>query len=126
VPPAVAPAFALLDSALAPGVRDTLRSWLPDSAIRFHLSLGMWLRNEAGLWRGGPVADSLRVRGVQHPDDMSHVILQAYGLYLRGMPIDLAALVRAVPPPPVGFKVLTVPVGVPDSVPPTRAPAHAP
>lgn len=59
-PPALAPAFALLDSSFTEAGKDTLRQLLPDSAIVLHHSVGMWLRNEAGLWRGGPVADSLR------------------------------------------------------------------
>jgi hypothetical protein len=100
-PPALAPAIALLDSGFTEAEKDTLRKWLPDSAIVLHFSVGMWLRNEAGLWRGGPVADSLRARGVNHPDDMSHVILQAYGHYLRGDSVDLDAIIREIPPPPV-------------------------
>ncbi|MBB4634238.1 DUF6794 domain-containing protein [Longimicrobium terrae] len=100
VPAAVAPAFALLDSTLTAADRQTLRRTLPDSAILYHHTLGMGLRNEAGLWRGGPVADSLRARGVRHPDNMSHVILQAYGFHLRGQPVPLDSLIRALPPPP--------------------------
>ena len=61
------------------------------------MSLGKWLRNEAGLWRGGPFADSLRAHGVRHPDEMSGVILRAYGPYLRGESIDVAAVIHAVP-----------------------------
>ena len=114
-PPALAPAFRMLDSTLTLAQRDTLREWLPDGALRLHFSLGMALRNEAGLWRGGPVADSLRARGVRHPDDMSHVILLAYGHYLRGEPIDLAAIIQEVPPPPTEYKVLTLPLPARDT-----------
>ena len=99
--PALAPAFALLDSEFSEAQRDTLRQLLPDSAISLHFSVGLWLRNEARLWRGGPVADSLRARGVNHPDDMSHVILQAYGHYLRGDSVDLDVLINQIPPPRV-------------------------
>jgi hypothetical protein len=98
IPPALAPAFALLDSALSPASRDSLRRLLPDSVSELHFSLGMWLRNNGGLWKGGPVADSLRARGVTHPDDMSHLILTAYGFYLRGQRVPLDSLIRAVPP----------------------------
>jgi hypothetical protein len=99
-PPALAPAFVLLDSAFTSAEKDTLRQLLPDSAIVLHFSVGMWLRNEAGLWQGGPIADSLRARGVIHPDDMSDLILRAYGYYLRGDSVDLDALIRQIPPPP--------------------------
>ena len=100
VPPVLAPAFALLDSSLSRADRDALRRTLPDSAILYHLSLGRWLRNTGDLWKGGPVAESLRAHGVNHPDDMAQVILQAYGLYLRGKPINLDSLVRQLPPAP--------------------------
>lgn len=100
VPAAIAPAFALLDSALTDADRQRLERTLADSAALVHHTLGMWVRNEAGLWRGGPVADSLRARGVRHPDEMSLVILEAYGLHLRGAPIHLDSLIRALPPSP--------------------------
>lgn len=107
-PAALAGAFAFMDSALTPADRDPLRRWLPDSARSLHFTVGLWLRNEAGLWKGGPIADSLRAHGVRHPDDMSDVILRGYGLYLRGEPIDLDSLIRTVPPPPPaeGYHVL--------------------
>lgn len=100
VPAAIAPAFALLDSTLTAADRRALRRTLPDSAVLYHHTLGLRLRNEAGLWRGGAVADSLRARGLRHPDDMSAVILEAYGFHLRGEPVPLDSLIRAVPPPP--------------------------
>ncbi len=64
------------------------------------MTVGLWLRNEAGLWKGGPIADSLRAHGVRHPDDMSDVILRGYGLYLRGDSVNLGALIHALPRPP--------------------------
>lgn len=109
VPPALARAIVFLDSALPPATKDRLRHALPDSSIYYHMSLGMWLRNEAGLWRGGEIADSMRAHGVRHPDDMSDVILRAYGFYLRGKPINLDSLLGRVPPPPTGFELLGPP-----------------
>lgn len=75
----------------------------------------MWLRNEAGPWSGGPIADSVRAHGLRHPDDMSGVILEAYGFYLKNQPINLDSLIRAVPPPPrlESFEVLRSPTDSP-------------
>jgi hypothetical protein len=117
VPEAIAPAVALLDSLLPATTRDSLRTILPDNAMALHMSLGMWLRGEAGLWKGGEVADSLQAHGLTHPDDMSHVILQAYGLYLNGRPIDLDSLIRTRPPAPSGFKTFAPPAHEPNRAP---------
>ena len=101
------PFFHALDTLLTDAERDTLRLTPRDSLVGLHhLSYGMWIRNELGLWRGSPPADALRARGARHPDDMSGVLLEIYAEYLRGERVDLPAAIRRVPPPPTGFQVL--------------------
>ena len=95
-PPSLAPVFQALDTLLSFDQRAELRRALPESSMRYHFPLGMWIRNRFGLWRGGPLHDSLAALGVEHPDAMSDVVLQAYGLHLRDQPIDLRALARKV------------------------------
>lgn len=95
-PPEFRPVFRTLDTLLTAGQRDTLRTALRDSAWRYHFSLGLFLRNEFGLWRGGPLQSYFLARGVHHPDDMSDVLLRAYGEHLRGEPVDVPALIRTV------------------------------
>lgn len=34
-----------------------------------HFGLGMWMRNQWGLWRGGPLAKYFHQLGIYHPDD---------------------------------------------------------
>jgi hypothetical protein len=87
--------FQALDTVLSIEQRLLLRRTLPDDSHRYHFPLGMWIRNEFGLWRGGPLRDSLMALGIDHPDGMSDVVLKAYGLYLREEPIDLRALASA-------------------------------
>ncbi|MCB2411162.1 DUF6794 domain-containing protein [Hymenobacter lucidus] len=48
-----------------------------------HFGLGMWMRNNWGLWRGGPLAKHFNTLGVYHPDDMSGIILTTYYRALR-------------------------------------------
>ena len=46
--------------------------------IEYHLSVGMAIRNNWGLWGGSPLAVHLWQLGFTHPDDMSNVILQTF------------------------------------------------
>lgn len=43
-----------------------------------HLGLGMWIRNNWGLWRVGKLAKEFNTKGIFHPDDMSGIILKCY------------------------------------------------
>jgi len=49
-----------------------------------HLGLGMWLRNNWGLWGGSRLQKYFTDRGVTHPDNMSGVILDHYYDWLHG------------------------------------------
>lgn len=53
-----------------------------------HMGIGRWIRNNWGLWSGGPLADFFVAHGVRHPDDMSGTILHAYELKLAGCDLD--------------------------------------
>jgi len=50
-----------------------------------HFGLGMWIRNNWRLWRGGQLANDFKFRGIFHPDDMSGVILRSYFRELHGL-----------------------------------------
>jgi hypothetical protein len=43
-----------------------------------HFGLGMWIRNNWRLWRGGKLANDLKSKGIFHPDEMSATILRCY------------------------------------------------
>ena len=57
--------------------------------IQFHLNLGMWIRNNWGLWRGSRLSEYFNGIGIKHPDDMSSIILNSYWRYLHHKPINL-------------------------------------
>jgi hypothetical protein len=100
LPPVVADAFRRLDRELPSETRDSLRAAPPGGMWRYHHSIGMYVRNEYRLWHGGPLQDYFLAKGLRHPDDMSGVLLEAYGLYLRGARVNVDSLIRASPPPP--------------------------
>ncbi len=54
----------------------------------FHFSLGMYIRDKWGLWRGSDLSAYFNKLGVYHPDDMSGIIMRSYYRYLKGMPIN--------------------------------------
>ena len=56
--------------------------------IQYHFSLGMWMRNNWGLWQGSKLSKWFNERGIFHPDDMSAIILDSYWHHLCGLPIN--------------------------------------
>ena len=49
-----------------------------DDTIDLHFSLGMWIRNNWGLWGGSRLQIYFLKKRINHPDDMSGKILEAY------------------------------------------------
>lgn len=49
-----------------------------------HMGLGMWMRNNWGLWKGKELAKYFNSIGIYHPDDMSGIILTSYYRELHG------------------------------------------
>lgn len=56
-----------------------------------HFGLGMWMRNNWGLWKGGELAKHFNSIGIYHPDDMSGIILTSYYRHLNGQDRQLGA-----------------------------------
>lgn len=54
-----------------------------------HFSLGMWMRNEWGLWKKKELYYFFDSLGINHPDNMSGIILRSYHRHLTGKDIDL-------------------------------------
>lgn len=99
LPAPVREAFQRLDRELSAKDRATICATPPEGMIDYHFGLGMYIRNEYGLWSGGPLQEYFRAQGMEHPDDMSGVLLDAYRLYLCGEPVRMDSLIAAVPPP---------------------------
>lgn len=55
----------------------------------FHMGLGMWMRNNWGLWAGSRLGFYFNDMGVFHPDDMSSIILHSFHRKLNGQEIQL-------------------------------------
>lgn len=55
-----------------------------DDMVKYHMGLGMWMRNNWGLWSGSRLQKYFTDKGVRHPDDMSMVVLYYYFDWLGG------------------------------------------
>lgn len=60
-----------------------------DGMIRFHHSLGMWIRNSWGLWSGSELYTWFNNRGYTEPDEISALILQTFWLKLHNEPYQV-------------------------------------
>lgn len=43
-----------------------------------HFGIGLWMRNNWGLWSGSRLSEYFNELGIDHPDDMSGIILDSY------------------------------------------------
>ncbi|MCQ2263810.1 MAG: hypothetical protein MJZ70_05950 [Bacteroidales bacterium] len=57
--------------------------------VQAHFGLGLWIRNNWGLWGGGRLYQYFKNMGLFHPDDMSSVILSSYHKHLNNKPLNL-------------------------------------
>ena len=54
-----------------------------------HFGLGMLIRNNWRLWRGGKLANEFKSKGIFHPDDMSGIILTSYYRHLHNQDLKI-------------------------------------
>lgn len=71
--------FQQLDKILSPKDKDQIKFLKNrNETIQFHHSLGMWIRNNWGLWSGSRLQVYLLEKKLDHPDSMSSTILKFY------------------------------------------------
>lgn len=59
-----------------------------------HHQLGMYLRNNWGLWTGSDLKDWFNSKDIWHADDMSGIILDSFKRRLNKQPIDLEGQIK--------------------------------
>lgn len=95
IPKDLQDAFIELDRMLPPELRAEMRDGAESEMIRYHLNLGMWIRNNWGLWKGLRLAKWFHQYKIDVPDDMSGMILTSYWRYLHHQPIAFEEQVKA-------------------------------
>jgi len=90
IPNTLEESFLILDTLLADSLKNQFAKYNEDEAIVMtHHGLGMYLRNEWGLWRDSRLAKYFNEMQIRHPDDMSSIILTSYHRYLNQNSINL-------------------------------------
>ena len=81
--------FAELTKMLSKEEVEKMKNGSEDQMIHYHHGLGMWLRNNWGLWKGSRLKTWFKEKGIQHPDDMSGIIFDSFWRHLNDKPINL-------------------------------------
>lgn len=58
--------------------------------VDLHFTLGQWIRNSWGLWKGeGKLYKYLSSINLVHPDDMSGLIIESYFAKVKNIPFNI-------------------------------------
>jgi len=69
---------------LSTDMRDSISDCSEDDLTRHHFGLGMWMRNNWGLWsEASPLKQFFDSQGKYSADDMSSMILKSYWQHLN-------------------------------------------
>lgn len=64
-------------------------------SVDAHMGFGMWMRNNWKLWGGSRLSKYFHDLGIDHPDDMSGIILRSYHRYLTGKELNLTQQIES-------------------------------
>jgi len=79
---------------LSPSLRREVRAKGLAAFDEREFELGMWIRNNWGLWKQSVLAQWFFRKGIYHPDYMSGIVLLSYSRRLQGLPIELEKQVK--------------------------------
>ncbi len=86
--------FVELNKMLSIELVEEMKNGTEREMIRYHRTLGMWMRNNWGLWKGSRLSSYFNKMGIHHPDDMSGIIFTSFWRHLNGRPIELKKQVK--------------------------------
>ena len=89
VPTNLEDAFGELKKMLHPDLLKEIKEGSEQDMIGYHMGLGLWMRNNWGLWGGSRLAKYFNGIGIFHPDDMSGIILDSFWRHLNSQPLKL-------------------------------------
>ncbi|HKQ46666.1 MAG TPA: DUF6794 domain-containing protein [Phycisphaerae bacterium] len=87
VPADLEECFTELKRMLTPELVAEMKADPDEKLIVHHFGLGLWIRNNWGLWGNSRLAKYFESHGVHHPDDMSGIILTSFWRRLNNQPL---------------------------------------
>jgi hypothetical protein len=84
IPKDLKDAMRELDRMLSKSIKNKMMFSSERGLLEYHFGLGMWLRNNWGLWHESSLAKYFSKAGVKQPDDMSGIIINCYRRHLNG------------------------------------------
>jgi hypothetical protein len=81
-------------SEIPPGLPWTQSTIKSADSSEWHHTIGRFIRNNWGLWDGGALRDWFKLKGIQHADDMSNILLESLKRKLNNQPIDLDGQIK--------------------------------
>lgn len=86
--------FKELKSILHSDLIKEITTGAENDMIKYHHGLGMWIRNNWGLWSESRLKKYFNELDIQHPDDMSGIILNSFWRHLNNKPIELEKQIK--------------------------------
>ncbi len=86
--------FLEMDKMLSEEFIEKIRTGDEEDLYVYHMSFGLWIRNNWGLWAESLLKDFFNSYEIFHPDDMSSIIITSYYRNLNDLPIDLSEQVE--------------------------------
>lgn len=95
IPYSLEDCFSSLNKILPDSIQKELSQISEDEMnSSYHFGLGMWIRNNWGLWAGTRLSVYFNELGIFHPDDMSAIILTSYHRFLNEIDINLNSQIQ--------------------------------
>lgn len=86
--------FKELEKMLSPELVKEMQTGTEADMVKYHHSLGMWIRNNWGLWGNSRLKKYFNDLGLRHPDDMSGTILISFWRNFNNKPIKLKEQIK--------------------------------
>lgn len=86
--------FKELKKIISPALIEEMKTGKEADMAKYHHSLGVWIRNNWGLWSNSRLKKYFNGLGIHHPDDMSGIILASFWRSLNNKPIQLKEQIK--------------------------------